>query len=224
MYLILSLLFLTLPIKANQELFNQANHHYKEQEYERAYELYEQIEPKNAVVWINMGNVAYRKEDYLHSLICWERALRVTKSSRLQDMCHHNIGCAKKALGVSLPQPLYKNIYLRWFIVLMILAILAYLVYRCIVKREIKIALVITFLLTDVMAYRWYNQSKRATEQTALTTESTHLYAGPDTMFHVLAQVPSVSYCTITDTKNSWYKVSCLDTMGWISMDAVEVI
>jgi hypothetical protein len=58
----------------NQEHFLSGNQLYQQAQFQAALTAYQAINPKNSVVWYNLGNCAYHLEQYLDASLFWKRA------------------------------------------------------------------------------------------------------------------------------------------------------
>ena len=71
---------------AFNEIWQQANAHYQNKEYDKAAALYEQLaagRPDNAAVYYNLGNAYYKLNQIGPAVLNYERALRVDPGHRL---------------------------------------------------------------------------------------------------------------------------------------------
>ncbi len=58
----------------NQEHFLAGNQLYQQAQFQAALTEYQAINPKNSVVWYNLGNCAYHLEQYFDASLFWKRA------------------------------------------------------------------------------------------------------------------------------------------------------
>lgn len=66
--------YLNLHSVTNQEHFLAGNQLYQQAQFQAALVEYQAINPKNSVVWYNLGNSAYHLEQYLDASLFWKRA------------------------------------------------------------------------------------------------------------------------------------------------------
>ena len=65
---------LNLHSVTNQEHFLAGNQLYQQAQFQAASTEYQAINPKNSVVWYNLGNSAYHLDQYLDASLFWKRA------------------------------------------------------------------------------------------------------------------------------------------------------
>jgi tetratricopeptide (TPR) repeat protein len=84
-FLMTALIFLMTTLFSQAADLNQANKAYQQQDYEKALELYKQIETKevSAELYNNIANTYFRLSDYVNSTLYYEKALKLSPHNKI---------------------------------------------------------------------------------------------------------------------------------------------
>ena len=84
----------------NEELFLQAQKQYEQKNFDKARELFASIPNKGEAVWYNLGNCAYKMQDFQAALVYWNCAeYSATTFKQLRDIWQNKLVlCKKKTL------------------------------------------------------------------------------------------------------------------------------
>ena len=88
-------------LKPNADKINAGNRHYKQGEYDRALESYNEVLinlPKSPYIHYNIGNASYQKGDYKKAVEAYTESL-FTDDDALEEKANYNIGNCKYRQG-----------------------------------------------------------------------------------------------------------------------------
>ncbi len=208
-----------------QELFLQANQCYSKQEYQNASQLYEKIPQKSAVIWYNLGNCAYKNGKELEALLYWKRAQKNGDSAMRNDSSY-NCAVVSKKLNITQSSPPLQNIpplplQILFFCTFSVFLVFNRKLWRA--KKFVSLAAVALLMIASgaltVASYRTH-----ASVYALVMHDACSMYAGPDSHYHEIAQIPQASELVIKEKKDGWCKISWSDYTGWIQNSNIEVI
>ena len=218
----------------NEELFLQAQQFYHQDEYEKAVDCYNRIEPKGAAVWYNMGNCYYALKNYRDGFIAWKRAQKGA-SWRMLQAIQHNCARVEKKIHVHYDDTMLNRcvnalrlalsvvpvfgaqllFIVLWITFLMMIGgLLARKRYGIIVAFVVVLGLLGTVIMVHYSTQR---------HKHAITVrDNVALLVGPDKHYHVLDHLKDMSIVVIKDERDAWCKVQCNRKQGWVAVEALE--
>lgn len=220
----------------SQQVCAQANALYGKHEYARAYELYESVEPKNSIVWYNMGNCMYKQGDFLSAYLYWHRARR-DASVDLQSDIAYNISKVQGKLGVeseeemTLIESLQNNVGAMPLLVLQLLFLCVwgmltfYFIKMSGRGRNYKFVLgclVLTSgMLVGTLMMKYQNDSQR---MAFITHDKAGLLVGPDAMHQQLSGLKKADRVKVVQLRNGWAKIEHKNQVGWVTADSISIV
>ncbi len=219
---------------ASEELFLQAAHAYKNKDYEQAQNLYEKIEPKNAAVFYNLGNCAYKRDNFAQAYICWKKAERTASGvarrhiqRNIQECAEHlehrenSTGVAKVATRVytmlsRIPSGIVQLLFLVLWYCLWLVGLLRK------TKRTVVVGLLMGAVGSGVLVAMKYYVDNSC--YGLVSREGIHLYAGPNERFHELGDLAQLAMVSVKQKERDWYKITHASRTGWIPADALEIL
>jgi hypothetical protein len=235
----------TLAAQNQRDLFIQANEYYKHGNIDRAYECYQQITPKNAVVHFNLGNCAYRLGKYGMALVHWHRAEwdwgmwdreTVHKNikfvqQKLTPVAQAHEPTLLQALMSFIVAPLQSLVSLAKAIPLLYLQLWILLLWGLFLLMGVflprlpilkSICLGSSLLVLSLVGLRLWAQHHH---QVIVTKAPAALTSGPEFKgFTVLGQLPEGTEADIIGESGVFYKVRFNGTTGWVAQQNVEKI
>lgn len=216
------------------EKFEMAATHYNQQQFDQAYTILKDLNPKNAPVLYNMGNCAYKKNEFDHALIWW-RCAHATASAALKNTIEHNIGIVEKKLNKSAQKSSLKNILAFYRSIALIIFQLFFLISWFSLLLFIKkykhgtkytasffaLLLFVSILSGIALGFKYHILNQR---RGIVMKHNVSLFAGPDEQYHVLGSLDSTSEVIVLEQRPSWYKVSTEQGSGWVARDSIVVL
>ncbi len=222
-------------INATSEELNKAHLFLEQKEYQKAQELYEQLQPKDGAVWFNLGQCYVVQEKTIDALICWKKAEKTAYGSHylvIQDhikQAEQKLGIARqenpavrlyrlvKVYSLAVPVIVWQVIFLfLWYLVLCLL-----FVHRRLSSG--KTALLVLCMVLTSGSLTW--QYDAATARVAVVTQQdVAVYAGTDERFSQKTVIAQGQQVIIKQTDNAWHKVECNAGSGWVCADKLEEI
>lgn len=233
-YIVNILLFINFLCCAgtSEELFLRAQQQYQEKNYQKAYELYQEIDPKGSAVWYNMGNCLYHLKQFPQAISAWLRAQDAAQGNDYYD-CMHNINIVEQELGYAptlswvqygadlmhqwnVPCWLLQILWLLlWYFLILSVIITARFLYRIFMITSTSCGLVMITLLLMV-----YYQEQHTVYGIVKDTE-VPVFIGPDQRFQPMLTISMGNRVTILEQRPDWYKVQYENTVGWIAHNAL---
>ncbi|MCX5923698.1 MAG: hypothetical protein NTU89_04000 [Candidatus Dependentiae bacterium] len=239
----------SIKLLKNQEFFVNGNNHFLHGNFAMARESYLKINEKSSVVWQNIGNCFFNEKNYAQALICWKRSEYGASWKQLGDIFRSE---EKALIELRLPVPsiwhdvlkkiliLMPKMLIQFLLFLMLILFLSFF-YRCwsmsflyiVVSCNYKVA---WFLMLGIIgcSILWFGKEQVFKERTAIVIhEKVVAYAGPETSFHQLFQLPLgatvhiVSNCLPKDQKSldqNMHKLSYNGQLGWVKSGSVEIV
>lgn len=234
-FLIIALLVQTLSAGPQEETFLRAAYHYRMQDYEKALELYQAIQPKRSSVWYNMGNCAYHRGDYVQACLWWEKSMGGANRALLTAI-QHNLKHGLPLIGkdpdrgglASSKQYVYtvltkihvgivQVIFLLLWWLLLILIVLSKKLHRAAL-----IALIVGVIISGGMVLLHYriHQTNRA----IVRDDAVVMRTGPDEHYHSIGNLECLDQVDICQAAGDWFKVSSNKGAGWVPAQKLELI
>lgn len=234
------MLIRTEGVVSNQMLFDQASECARRGDFVQACTMYDHIQPKNSVVWHNMGNCCYKQKNYVKALVYWKRAQRHATFRELGQLFESEKK-ALKDLGVAVPawwqyewlrcMTLIPTIALQLLLLvfLILLCILMYRVSNNSIKYNKKRTL---FLIIGIViiSFLWVFKNRTLEKKRAFVVkESVLVYAGPEKFFHKISELPRAVEVEVVQNRQAMsqilvHKHDGSQLLGWIDSDCIEVV
>ncbi|MFA5074551.1 MAG: hypothetical protein WC436_00415 [Candidatus Babeliales bacterium] len=234
----------------DQELFLSANSCYKQSDFEKAYDLYQQISEKNAFVNYNLGNCAYKLNKFGYALLHWRRAQKDWGIFNQQELLD-NIYLLKQKLAEPTSDKLdfssknifdknninfyrYKSILVSIFtyipiiylqLIFLLLWFFLFLYVRRLYRAKRKFLIVILFSLIAISGILLIVRYSLEHKHRGIVVEKkSALLSGPDKNFQQLSILPQASEFIIYKESDGYYKIKFCKQIGWIDKKEVEQI
>ena len=218
--------FFSLSAQSWQESFLHANEYYKNKNYDEALRLYQKIPNKTAAVWYNMGNCSYKKSDYAHALLYWQRA----RSLANQGLCKAiDYNCAQAYKKINM-QPLPSSIFPHIPPLLLQIAFLAFFIlflstyFFLLKKKKLLVAIIANITLAFLGILNYASYSKSIQTKGFVITPVANLYAGPDTHYGQKGTITMGNTLPVLDKKNKWLKVANGKEIGWLAENNIVLL
>ena len=228
------------------DLFENANALYKEGNYQKAIELYKEIENKKEVsseLYYNLGNAYYKLNKVAPSIYNYEKALQLDP---LNEDAQNNLIIANRLtldrieeLPKSVFQKINKNVlqkltYNQWAALTIFLSFIAatlfllfYFSYTPNKKRLYFTTSIISFLLlivTLVITYTQHDQTKNTIEA-IIFAEEIEVKNAPTSDANEIFTLHEGTKVNVLDTVDNWKKIKLIDgKIGWIKREAIRLL
>ncbi|MBA6156113.1 tetratricopeptide repeat protein [Tenacibaculum sp. S7007] len=228
------------------DLFENANALYKEGNYQKAIELYKQIENKKEVsseLYYNLGNAYYKLNKVAPSIYNYEKALQLDP---LNEDAQNNLIIANRLtldrieeLPKSVFQKINKNVlqkltYNQWAALTIFLSFIAatlfllfYFSYTPNKKRLYFTTSIISFLLlivTLVITFTQHNQTKNTIEA-IIFAEEIEVKNAPTIDANEIFTLHEGTKVNVLDSVDNWKKIKLVDgKIGWIKKEALRLL
>jgi len=230
---------------AEGRAFSQANARYKEGKFAQAMELYQQIPNKSALVNYNLGNTAYKLEQYGFALLYWKRAEKrwglgsrselIDNITLLQEKMRMLRGDEMEQRSpIALTMIKIKNLLISWtrsiplFVLqflFLLLWLFLFLYIRFLYKKRKKVVIGTLFGLIAffgiILAARY---NIEAQTYGIVTTGQAPLLSGPGTTYQTLMNLHQAQQVVIKKESDGYYKIRALKRTGWINKEHVGKI
>jgi tetratricopeptide (TPR) repeat protein len=227
------------------DFFEQANALYKQNKYEEALTIYKKISNAGAVVYYNMGNCAYKLNNYGYALAYWRRAERnwdlrrgfelldnikllknkVSALKKESEEKHKNDVILQEVKNFKLTLDfLINSIPLILFqIVFLIAWIMSFIFIRNLFKAKRKAVIVMLFttiaIFGLILVIKYNFEIK---QHGVVVSKNASLLSGPGQNYQVLSFVNEASEVIIEKSVDDFFKVKIDGQTGWISQSSVE--
>jgi len=243
-FIVIFSIFFAISCNAN-ESFERANQFYKDGKFDKAMELYKQIPDKSSYVNYNLGNCAYKLNDYGFALLYWRRAEKnwgfFNRGELLENvmllkekMVELSGATVKKHNVISLFFIKSKNILSSWtrtmpLFILQFLFLLLWLflfVYlRFLYKKRRKHTIAALFSLIAffgiILVVRYSFESKI---YGIVVEKQAPVLSGPGKTFQTIMQIYQAEEVVIKKESGDYYKIKALKSAGWIDKKYVEKV
>lgn len=223
-------------VQANdqEELIAHAHQEYAAKNYKKAYEQYNQVANKGPAVWYNLGNCAFRLEQYGDAFVFWQRARRNAPLA-LQKWCTYNSNYVQEKLGVArtTQSPVEKIVDLLaaavtviplifWQLIFLILWYVIWFYCRSWYcnKRFALIATAVS-VLSLVLGALVVSYKKETATYICVGNTAAQVYAVPGKEFDVVGAVPPHTLFAIRQQEGGWYKIHTPALAGWLAQESV---
>ncbi|MBD3273198.1 hypothetical protein GF385_02490 [Candidatus Dependentiae bacterium] len=240
--LVLNFLILNVFAKQNyQEIFLQANDFYRQGEFQTAYNLYKKIKNPSMEVNYNLGNCAYKLNDFGYAMLYWKRAEKDWGFFNRTELLENINILRQKLFGKESPKSklfeylsFYKNYFLSLVrsaplfsmqILFLIFWIISFLYIRFLFKRNKRFLIYILFVFIatlGVLLVLRYNLDFK--NYGIVVSKNAEILSGPGDSFQKLGVLPETSQVRIQRISDDYYKIKFQRLTGWINQEDVEKI
>jgi hypothetical protein len=239
----------SMSLLKNQELFVDGNNHFLNGDFVMARDSYLKINEKSSVVWQNIGNCFFNEKNYVQALIFWKRSEYGASFKQMEDIFRSE---EKALVALQLPVPSFwheqfkkiliviPKLLIQVLLFLMLVMLLSFF-YRCwsvsffyiVISCNYKVA---WFLMLGIIgcSLLWFGKEQVFKQGAAIVVhQKVVAYAGPETSFHSLFQLPLgtivhiVSNLSPKDHKpqdENMHKISYKGQLGWVKSGCVEIV
>lgn len=238
-------------VPSPEKHFANANELYKKGDYSKALEEYKKIENKSAATYYNLGNCAYKLQQYGWALLYWRRAEQrwsffnreelIENISLLKEEVAINQGIRTKKRGLIMRAfAKIKHLILSWLqatpllalqLLFLLLWLFVFIYLRFLYKRRRKGTIVALFALIAFFGILLVMRASIASRTYGVVVgKQARLLSGPGETFQNLRNIPEATEVIIKQkgrpsTDNDEYlKVKALRQLGWIKKDNVEKV
>ena len=245
--LLLLLLMISVEVfvaQTSSDLFSKANAEYKNENYQEAINLYQQIEEHNVVsssLYYNLGNCFYKLNDVANTIYYYEKALLLNP---LNEDVTNNLEFAKRmtidnieALPKTFLQKLKLNYiqkfsYNQWAIITVILSFFTALFFLFFYfsgfsnkKRIYFLISILSFILLIISTTISYNQHNIYinTRAAIIFSPKVIIKNAPTINSEEIFTLHEGTKISILDSVDNWKKIKLADgKVGWISADDLK--
>ena len=227
-------------------LFNSANKLYQQESYQKALELYQQIEKKemeSAELYFNMANIYYKRNQVAPSIYYYEKALSMSPGNKdfkfnlelANTMVLDNIEPLPKSIG----QKFNKNIILRFTyetwakisvslaFVFALLFLLYHFSYSTGKKRIYFITSILTVIFVTVSLFFSF-KNKHYVEnniEAIVFSGQAQVKSAPTNSSEVYFELHEGTKVLVMESLDNWKKIKIADgKMGWIKVSDLKEI
>ncbi len=240
-------MLLTINASAQPEtLFNKANAAYKNQDFEAAAKLYEQLIKQGNFspdVYYNLGNSYYKTENYGAAILNYERA---KKFNGVADDIDYNLNLANMQC-IDKIEPLPQVFYEKWFsefiysstpdarakmlVAALWIALLFFVIYVFVRKTALRKASFYAAVICLIYAgFCFVTAAKQSTlinshKDAIIMAESDYVKSSPDEKSANLFMLHSGTKVVILDQLQGWKKIKIANgNVGWVPEKSLEII
>jgi tetratricopeptide (TPR) repeat protein len=221
-----------------QKLFDSANELYQKENYEKAIDLYEDVERLNftsSALFYNLGNAHYKLNQVGPAIFYYEKALQIDPNN--EDVKNNLVFAKRLALDSieELPQTFFQKIdsnylkslsYNEWAICTVVFTFLGslffvffYFTYNSGTKRFFFVSSMFSFFLlfiTLAITYQQFSNSSKYKEAIVFAEETSVMNA-PTLNSEDLFTLHEGTKVMVLDTIDKWKKIKIADgKQGWI--------
>ncbi len=225
--------------------FDQANQLYRNGEYQKASQTYEQILStgvENASLYYNLGNSYYKLKDYPSALVNYERAKRLSPND---EEIEHNLHLANLHV-IDKIEPIPQLFIVEWwknFVNVFssdgwgwlaisflwgsaICGMLLLILRIDLMRRLLLLVASVTFFLSIISFVGMAQRHAFENEQYAIVfSQSVSIKSAPDAQSTDLFVIHEGVKAQILDTVGEWKKIKLLDgKVGWMQVSGLQVI
>jgi tetratricopeptide (TPR) repeat protein len=228
----------------NNHLFEKANEHYKEGNYDEAIKLYKEIESKDSIsstLFYNLGNSYYKLNSVANTIYYYEKALilnplnedAATNLQFAKRMTIDNIEEIPKTFlqkfEVNYLQKLSFNQWATLTIVFSFLGSILFLLFYfsniSTKKRGYFLTSVLSFLLLFISAFITYHQHQKSinTKYAIIFESKISVSNAPTVNSEEIFTLHEGTKVNILDTLDNWKKIKLADgKIGWILANTLK--
>jgi len=239
---LISILSFTAIFANDEEIFSEAEKLYRDEEYDKAIELYLSTLEENeisAITFYNIGNCYFKKSDYIHALLYYEKSAKYdpgNQATKLNiEITQSKLTENKDELNSGISGWFYTIVNSRaadyWTYLSVILSIIGSILLFLIVfsnqislKRMALATSIISFVFSIVfMIFSWNQINYFNSEETAMiVTSNAEAKSEPTVDSKTVFIIPGGMKIKILQEKEEWTEVSLNANVGWIKTQELE--
>lgn len=221
----------------DQFLFQQAQHRFAQEKWEKALLMYQDIKNKNSIVWQNIATCLFNIQQYPQALVAVKRAFFEVSFKQF-----HALEDLEKKIDIKLHiQPssefyflLRKILYAIPLLVLQIIFLVILIqIFLMLLRRSrwhdfthqekrfLKKLMIVLTICTGL----WYSKTLFFLNDKAIVIKSdARVYAGPDESFHDFEKLQQGIDVKIIKKQKNMYHIQTKTFSGWVKADVLEPI
>ncbi len=242
-FLLFTFLFTAIHLFADdEEIFAEAEKAYRAAEYDEAIKLYESTLEENeisAVTFFNIGNCYYKKSDFIHALLYYEKSAKYDPTNEMTklniEITQSKITENKEDLNTGISGWFYTIVNSRkadhWTYLSLGLSILGtvflFLMFfspKISLKRMSLATAFVSFAFSIIfMFFSWSQISYYSAEDTGIIiTTNAEARSEPNANSKAVFIVPGGMKIKILQEKGDWTEISLNANVGWIKKQELE--
>lgn len=218
---------------ANEELFLKAHQNYIQKDYATALQHYQLIPNKGAAVWYNMGNCAYKMNDFKAALAYWNsaehvshdvqqlKAIWLNQKKLAQKIDKEIMVTTKKTYRATFPF-YYLKIIPMSFLQLLFLSVW-FIVWFLIYRRKKKLVPLMV-LVNGICGVGLLIKQEYCQEIALVAMPTAYVYAGPHKSFHQVGTLDMLTEVAVNEQRNDWCKIKNKKIVGWMLTDSITKV
>ncbi|MCX5922613.1 MAG: SH3 domain-containing protein [Candidatus Dependentiae bacterium] len=234
-YILVTILFSLHMVRADttQELLLRAYTCYQQKDFSQAYTLYESIEPKDLLVWYNMGNCCYKLGNVVQAVAYWHKARRHALPEERATISY-NIDVAEIQLAVSGEHGVLAKLErkldaapLFWLQIMFLFCWFSCFFFIKKYNRGTKyralfgsILIIVTLSSGLAVVIKYKSLQQRG----VVMKPNVSVFAGPDQQYHVVGVLNAACPVTLVEERESWCKIKHQRCSGWVPKEMITVV
>ncbi len=220
----------------SDDLMNQAHKFFHEKIYDKALGCYKKIEPKDAVIWYNIGLCYMNLKDSLQTRIAFARAekygrwdiwkklddvrffMHVEQDPNFVEKWSDQLALFCKRCILSIPM-----IALQLWLYIMVLIFFG--MYRYQVGATYKNYCMMFFIILATLYAIFFKDHKASCHTGIIIHDNTEVYAGPDSSFckkDIIDLGKMISWHK--DSMHGYYQILYDNKYGWVHKKNIEIL
>jgi tetratricopeptide (TPR) repeat protein len=219
-----------------ENLLQQAEAFFYEKKYEQALQSYSKIEPKNAVIWYNIGLMHVHLEDYLQADIAFARAekygtwlvwkkIDAIKTYLAEKKDPDFVAKWSDQLAIFSKRCILSISMIVWQLLVLMLLLGVFMMYwyqKWNSYTNYWIISTLGFLVFSMMVYK---NEQLQLQQGIVTQLFADVYAGPDSSFYIKDKIEQGSLLKWNqESIHGYYPVKYQNKCGWVHKKNIEIV
>ena len=190
--------------------------------WQEACEKYQSLQEKDGATWYNMGNCAYKLQDFAKAAAYWQKAAPLLSGDEYQS-CMHNLRAAEQKLGTVAHENFfittYRRISLLWLQLLFLF--FWYILLGCFFWLKAKRTLVFGVCLLILCPTGGLLSMKYQQSHEAVLLEKAQYFAGPNEHYSPIGNFAPAQKVIVVHEVDNWAKCIYKDHKGWVKKDVL---
>ena len=225
----------------DQEIFLQANNFYKQGEFKKALEDYQKLLNPSAQVNYNLGNCAYKLEDYGRAMLYWKRAEKewgfLNRSELLSniDLLKEKLFGKKEYKNKTIERFVHaKNYFISLLysaplfgvqVLFLIIWIIGFVYIKYLFRRDKKFLIILLFALMTLFGGLLVTRCSLDLNYYAVViSPKIEVLSGPGDNFRKLGVLSQANLVRIQKISDDYYKIKVQGLIGWVNQKDLEKI
>ena len=225
----------------DQEIFLQANNFYKQGEFKKALEDYQKLLNPSAQVNYNLGNCAYKLEDYGRAMLYWKRAEKewgfLNRSELLSniDLLKEKLFGKKEYKNKTIERFVHaKNYFISLLysaplfgvqVLFLIIWIIGFVYIKYLFRRDKKFLIILLFALMTLFGGLLVTRCSLDLNYYAVViSPKIEVLSGPGDNFQKLGVLSQANLVRIQKISDDYYKIKVQGLIGWVNQKDLEKI